>query len=130
VTHVNGLKLKQNYSKISGVFMTEKEFLEFYRSTVERLEGIIEDAMQQDMDIDYECANDMLTINFSNGSVAIISRQSAISQLWLAAISGGFHFDFLEEDQSWMCKMNGKSLSIMLEDICKEQGGLALSFDV
>ena len=106
--------------------MTEAEFLTSYKQTLAAIEEIVETAVQADMDIDYESGNDMLTLMFSNGSVAIISRQSAIHQLWLAARSGGFHFEFNGTD--WMCTLNGRSLRDMLSEICLEQGKITLSF--
>jgi CyaY protein len=106
--------------------MTEAEFLAQYKQTLAAIEETVEAAVQADVEIDYESGNDMLTLMFNNGSVAIISRQSAIHQLWLAARSGGFHFEFKESD--WICTLNGRSLQDMLKDICMEQGKVELSF--
>jgi CyaY protein len=109
--------------------MTEAEFLTLYRQTLASLEEIVETAIQDaDADLDYEAGNDMLTLLFSNASVAIISRQSAIHQLWLAARSGGFHFDYDAQRSTWVCTVNGQTLPAMLERICLEQGGVALGF--
>jgi CyaY protein len=106
--------------------MTEAEFLAHYKQTLAAIEETVEIAVQADVDIDYESGNDMLTLMFNNGSVAIISRQSAIHQLWLAARSGGFHFEF--NGTEWICTLNGRSLQDMLRDICLEQGKLELAF--
>lgn len=109
--------------------MTEAEFLSLYKQTLASIEETVETAIQDhDANLDYESANDMLTLMFSNASVAIISRQSAISQLWLAARSGGFHFDYDHEKSSWICTANGRDLRDMLQEICEVQGGVALSF--
>ena len=106
--------------------MTEAEFLATYKQTLAAIEETVEAAVQADVEIDYESGNDMLTLMFSNGSVAIISRQSAIHQLWLAARSGGFHFEF--NGTSWICTLNGRSLQDMLGEICVEQGKVKLDF--
>jgi CyaY protein len=106
--------------------MTEAEFLACYKQTLAAIEDTVEAAVQADMEIDYESGNDMLTLMFSNGSVAIISRQSAIHQLWLAARSGGFHFEF--NGTNWLCTLNGRSLQDMLSEICADQGKIKLSF--
>jgi CyaY protein len=106
--------------------MTEAEFLARYKQTLSAIEETVEAAVQADMDIDYESGNDMLTLMFNNGSVAIISRQSAIHQLWLAARSGGFHFEF--DGADWICTLNGRSLQTMLDEICVEQGKVEISF--
>src|SRR5690606_11492774 len=109
--------------------MTEAEFLSLYKQTLASIEETVETAIQDDdAELDYESANDMLTLMFSNGSVAIISRQSAICQLWLAARSGGFHFDYDPQTNAWICTVNGRRLNDMLTEICSEQGGANLDF--
>jgi CyaY protein len=109
--------------------MTEAEFLGYYKQTLVDLEEKVEAAIdERDAEIDFESANDMLTLTFRNGTVAIISRQSAIRQLWLAARSGGFHFDFDRDSEQWICTINGQSLPTMLAEICLEQGGVRLDF--
>ena len=109
--------------------MNEAEFLDSYKQTLIDIEELLENAInEQDVEIDYESGNDTLTISYGNGTVAIISRQSAICQLWLAAVSGGFHFDRDEESGQWICTINGRTLGDMLEEICLQQGGVELSF--
>lgn len=109
--------------------MTEAEFLKIYKKTLADIEEIVEAAInERDVELDYESGNDMLTLSFRNGSVAIISRQSAISQLWLAARSGGFHFDWDSSAGQWVCTANGKTLPYMLSEVCLEQGGVSISF--
>ena len=55
--------------------MTEAEFLVLYQQTLRRIEEIVEAAINDDdAAIDYESGNDMLTLSFTNKSVAIISR--------------------------------------------------------
>lgn len=110
--------------------MIEVEFLRLYKQTLVQIEEAVEAAINDlDADIDYESANDMLTLSFHNGSVAIISRQSAINQLWLAAVSGGFHFEFDASAKNWICTVNGLSLQAMLSQICHEQGSVQISFN-
>lgn len=110
--------------------MTEAAFLSLYQATLRQIEETVEAAINdQDAAIDYESGNDMLTLSFSNRSVVIISRQSAISQLWLAARSGGFHFDYSQDQHTWVCTTTGQTLAVMLQDICKTQGGVAISFN-
>jgi CyaY protein len=109
--------------------MTEAEFLAVYQATLKHIEETVEAAINdEDAAIDYESGNDMLTLSFSNKSVAIISRQTAIRQLWLAARSGGFHYDYKPELQTWVCTSNGQTLPVMLQDICQQQGGVTVVF--
>lgn len=109
--------------------MTDAEFLSLYKATLVHIEECVERAIvDDDAEIDYESANDMLTLTFKTGSVAIISRQSAIKQLWLAARSGGFHFDYDTAREEWVCTVNGQALGDMLGEICLEQGGVRIGF--
>jgi CyaY protein len=109
--------------------MTDAEFLSLYKATLVDIEERVEAAIvNDDAGIDYESGNDMLTLSFENRSVAIISRQSAIKQLWLAARSGGFHFDYDETAATWVCTVNGQTLQAMLSEICLDQGGVRISF--
>jgi CyaY protein len=109
--------------------MTDADFLATYKATLTAIEERVESAIvNDDAAIDYESGNDMLTLTFKTGSVAIISRQSAIKQLWLAARSGGFHFDYDEGAGEWICTVNGQTLPDMLGEICLEQGGVQIDF--
>ncbi len=109
--------------------MTEAEFLARYQATLKHIEETVEAAINNDdAAIDYESGNDMLTLSFSNKSVAIISRQTAISQLWLAARSGGFHFDYQPDLQTWVCTSTAETLPVMLQSICRQQGGVDIAF--
>jgi len=109
--------------------MTEAEFLDLYREALTRIEETVETAIQDaDADMDYEASNDMLTLIFNNRSVVILSRQSAICQLWLAARSGGFHYEYDAAVANWICTSNKQPLPEMLQQICLDQGGVKLSF--
>lgn len=109
--------------------MTEAEFLAIYQQTLRRIEEIVEAAINDDdAAVDYESGNDMLTLTFSNRSVAIISRQSAIRQLWLAARSGGFHFDYDAGRSTWVCTTTAQTLAEMLQQICRDQGAVNIAF--
>ena len=110
--------------------MTEAEFLSHYQSTLKRIEEVVEAAINDhDVAIDYESGNDMLTLSFPNRSVLILSRQSAIRQLWLAARAGGFHFDYRSATADWYCASTGQTLGRMLGDLCLSQGGADVTFD-
>ncbi|MDR2212075.1 MAG: iron donor protein CyaY [Pseudomonadales bacterium] len=109
--------------------MSDAEFLELYQATLAEIESVVEDAINEhDAAIDYESANDMLTLTFITGSVVVISRQTPLRQLWLAARSGGFHFDWEADLEQWHCKLNGQILEDMLSEICLEQGGVRIHF--
>lgn len=103
--------------------MDDTEFNSRYEDTLAVVEDTIENS---GADLDYETVNEILTITCPDGSSIIISRQSATHQLWLAAKSGGFHFDL--KDGLWVCDKDQEKLSEKLASICMEQGDATVDF--
>lgn len=98
--------------------MTEIEFTQLADELMLSVEDAIEDS---GLDIDYESAGGVLTLTIeAENSKVIISRQPAMSQIWLAARSGGFHLDHL--DHTWRCTTTGETFEALLNRVCREQG--------
>ena len=75
-------------------------------------------------DIDYDNVADILTLEFSDQSRIIINRQTPLSQIWVAAKSGGYHFDYDEEKKRWHLSSDSeKDLFTQLSRYCSEQAG-------
>ena len=101
--------------------MNESEFQEIAEQTIEDLQDAIDSS---GADIDYDEIGGVLTLEFKNGSKIIFSKQGAMNQLWMAALSGGFHFDYNEEDERWICDSGDKEeLYNMLSRLATEQAG-------
>jgi len=85
----------------------------------------IEDAVEESgADIDYDTAGDILTLEFANASQIIINKQTPLSQIWVAARSGGFHFNYDAENQRWCLDSDPQSdLFSQLSLYCTEQAG-------
>ena len=81
------------------------------------------------LDVDIENSSGVLTIEFSNGSKLIFSRQEPLRQLWLATLSGAFHFDYDEEKKYWICGKTDELLKEVLVRVTKDQAGVDLEFD-
>ncbi len=98
--------------------MTETEFVEISENIFATVEEWLEDS---DLDLDLEAGAGMLTIRCEeNGSQIILSRQRAVAEIWVAAISGGFHFSWQGSD--WICK-TGENLTQLLNRVLLEQAG-------
>lgn len=111
------------------MIMTDAEFEQKYHTSLLRIEEVIEAAItDDDIDLDYETVNDILTLECADESSIIITKQSATHQLWIAAKSGGFHFDLDEKSKGWICTTNQQGLWQMLEDIILQQGKVSLEF--
>ncbi len=106
--------------------MNESEFNDIVDDILVEIEDAIEDACDETgADIDYETVTGILSLTFTNGSQIIINRQAPLKQIWVAAKQGGFHFDFDESSQQWLCE--GKELFSALSEYCSEQAGQAIT---
>lgn len=108
------------------VMLTEIQFQQLVDNLQQSIETILDEAS---LDIDIDNANGVLTITFENNSSLILSRQLALRQLWVAAKSGGYHFDFQIETQQWLIKATGETLFSVLQKVIKEQAGISIDFD-
>jgi CyaY protein len=105
--------------------LTEAQF----HGLVDDVQSVVEDAFDDsDLDVDLENSGGVLTIRFENKSQLILSRQPALSQLWVAARSGGFHFNYDQAQSIWTCQGTGESLGALLQRATAEQGGCELAF--
>lgn len=106
--------------------LSEAHFHDLVDATQQTVEDIFDDS---GLDVDLENSAGVLTVRFENGSQLIFSRQEPIRQLWLAARSGGFHFDYDEGSERWICDTSDEQLGEMLVRITLEQCGAELEFD-
>jgi CyaY protein len=105
--------------------MNESEFHDIADKTIEDIQDVIDES---GADIDYEEVGGVLTLEFENGSKIIFSKQPPAMQLWLAARSGGFHFDYDTDHQQWICDSGEREeLFQMLSRLASEQGGEAVA---
>ncbi|ACO80871.1 frataxin-like protein [Azotobacter vinelandii CA] len=105
--------------------LTEARFHELIDDLQQNVEDVFEDS---DLDVDLENSAGVLSVRFENGSQLILSRQEPLRQLWLAARSGGFHFDYDEAGGRWICDASGDSLGELLARVTLEQIGEELEF--
>ena len=100
--------------------MNESEFNDRAEATMLDIEEAIE---ASGADIDYDSAGGILTLEFENGSQIIINKQAPLYQLWVAARSGGFHFDYEAADDSWRLEGSKQDLFDCLSEYCTDQAG-------
>lgn len=101
--------------------MNESEFIDLAEEAIEAIQDAIDES---GTDIDYDEINGVLTLEFENGSKIIFSKQTPAKQLWMAAKAGGFHFDYDETNQQWLCDSgDNESLKAMLNRLSSEQAG-------
>lgn len=104
--------------------MNESDFNQLAEQTMIEIEEAIESS---GADIDYDTISDILTLEFENGTQIIINKQTPASQLWVAARSGGFHFDYDDKTSSWRLDSDAnQELMACLSRYCSEQAGEAV----
>lgn len=100
-----------------------------FHELVDQAQQVIEDVMDDsDLDADIETAGGLLTLRFSPGGDLVISRQTPLRQLWVAARSGGYHLDYDADTGRWYCAATGETLGNLLTRGIAEQTGAAVLF--
>ncbi|MFV2060828.1 MAG: iron donor protein CyaY [Gammaproteobacteria bacterium] len=99
--------------------MTESEFNDKVDSTLLQIEDALDNC---NADLDYDTVGGILTITIeSNQSKVIINRQLPLSQLWVAAKSGGYHFNYDDANEQWLNDNDQQELFQALSKYCTEQ---------
>jgi len=114
--------------------LKESEFKELIDDMLIQIEDAIDEL---DSDIDYESSDGILTIILENRSQIIINRQTAALQLWLAATSGGFHFDYINKQDAnsslfnkWQDDRSGELFLDALNRCLTEQSGESIKLNL
>ena len=105
--------------------LSEARFHDLVDAAQQAVEDIFDDS---DLDLDLENSAGVLTVRFEKGSQVILSRQEALRQLWVAARSGGFHFDYDESGSLWICDSTREPLGALLNRTTLEQAGEDVDF--
>ncbi len=103
--------------------MNESDFDQIAEDTMVAIEEAIEDC---GVDIDYDNAGGILTLEFADGSQIIVNKQAPLTQIWVAARSGGYHFDYDAAEECWRLQGSGEELFSCLGRYCSEQAGEAV----
>lgn len=100
--------------------MNDAEFHNAATTTLNRIEQAIE---ASGVDIDFENAGEILELEFTNRSKIVINKQGAARQIWVAAKSGGFHYNYDAGTQRWCNDQSGAELFAELSRLASEQAG-------
>jgi CyaY protein len=91
-----------------------------FHQLADQLMQAVEDAVaEQADDCDAELTAGILTLDSERGKI-IMSRQSPLREIWLAAKSGGFHFRF--DGTQWLDTRDGMRLQARLQLALQELG--------
>ncbi len=100
--------------------MEESEFNQHVDDIIEHIEEQLDEL---ETDLDYETAGGIFTATFENNTKIIINRQTPLKQIWVATKSGGFHFDFNQDNETWVKDDDGTELFSALTRYFTEQAG-------
>ncbi len=100
--------------------MNESEFNQRAEDTMTAIEEAVD---ASGVEIDTDSAGGILTLEFTDGSRIIINKQTPLSQVWVAARSGGYHFDYDAKDSCWRLRGKDEELFSCLSRYCSEQAG-------
>ncbi|MCH9687277.1 MAG: iron donor protein CyaY [Deltaproteobacteria bacterium] len=78
-------------------------------------------------DLDVELAGDVLTLAFSDGTKFIINAHGAAGQVWLAAKTEAWHFDYVDEGERWVAHKTGDELMSTIAAAVSKQLGEPVS---
>ena len=107
--------------KSMGEIMNESEFATLAAGVLERIEEVL-DAADIDADLDRK-GEGLLEITLPRGKV-VVNSQAPMRQIWVAARSGGFHFEF--KGGQWCDTRSGDALMEVLARVVGEGVGTAV----
>ena len=101
--------------------MNETEFLELAEQTLDAIEAAVE---ATGADIEVERSGNVLTLELADRSKVIVNSQAPMQQIWVAAKSGGFHYE--RRGSEWRNTRDGSELFAALSRAVSQQGGAAV----
>lgn len=97
--------------------VTEAEYESLAHETLTHIEQAVE---ASGAEIEFETEDEILTLEFPDGSRIIINKQRPLKQIWVAARSGGFHYQYDPARKQWV-RAGGQELIADLEDFVGQQ---------
>jgi CyaY protein len=101
--------------------MNESEFTAAAERTLAAIEAAVEAC---GADIEAVRSGNVLTLELADGSKVVVNSQTPTRQIWVAARSGGFHYEW--RDGAWRDTRDGAELFAALSRIVSAQGGEAV----
>jgi CyaY protein len=98
-----------------------------YLTRAEAVLAAIESALDEiDADIELERSGNVLTLEFENRTKIIVNLQPPMSEIWIAAKAGGFHYRFV--DGEWRDTRSGAEFFAALSQYATQQAGEPVQF--
>lgn len=95
---------------------------------LERLQGAIEDALGDRLDV--ELQGGILTIEFDSGGQYVINKHGPNRQIWMSSpVSGATHYDYDETAEQWIGTRDAGPLLDRLVSELKAKTGVTVELD-
>jgi len=104
--------------------MSDSDYLSRAEAVLAAVERAVDDA---DADIELERSGNVLTLEFANGTKIIVNLQPPMSEIWIAAKAGGFHYRYVNGE--WRDTRNGTELFASLSEYASAQAGEPVTFE-
>ena len=106
--------------------MGEESFTWRAGQALDQLEADIERAADEaGVDLEISRQDNVIDIEFEDGSKVVINSHQAAGEIWVAARAGGFHFKPMPEG-SWIDGRSGRELRAMLSEQLSAQAGTTI----
>ena len=101
-----------------------------YHQLIDDLFIRIEEALDEleEVDIDYESAEGILTMILPDQSKIILNKQPPLMQLWVATKFNGHHFNY--QDGQWIDERFGGEFYEFMDDAVSKQAGVEVKLDI
>jgi CyaY protein len=107
--------------------LSDAQYDERARSVLAAVEAAADRFLQDDVvDIDASRTGGLLELAFPNGTKIVINTQPPLQELWLAAVSGGYHFRWSAD--RWIDSRDGREFFEALSLCASAQAGRSLRF--
>jgi CyaY protein len=106
--------------------MGEESFTKQAAQTLDRLEADIESAAEEaGADVEISRQDNVIEVEFEDGSKVVINSHQAAGEIWVAARAGGYHFKPAQEGR-WVDGRSGRDLRSMLAEQLSAQAGTTI----
>ena len=101
--------------------MDTKIFFRKSAEALEHLDEVLGDLEHEDLDV--QLSGDVLTLTFGDGARFVINAHSAAGQVWMAAGTTAWHFDYHPDEGRWIASRNGDELMAAVAQAVGEKLG-------
>jgi CyaY protein len=78
-------------------------------------------------ELDYSSAGGVIKLEFASGPQFVVNRQAAANQMWFAAATSAWHYNWDEERAAWICDRDDHELFERLAEMVSKRLGRTVS---